>query len=88
LAPGSAAELLDGIMAGCRGRFVRTSAPGQEEPGRVHASQVPPPVERLPPSAGLEARTTLENCSVSPVLTYHSQRVPSGQASQVSVFAA
>jgi hypothetical protein len=38
--------------------------------------QVPPP----------EPTTMLANCSLSPVLTYHSHRAPSGPASQVSVF--
>jgi CheY-like chemotaxis protein len=47
---------------------------------RAHeGQQVPPPVG---------VTTWLANCSVSPVLTYHSQRVPSGPCSHVSVLAA
>ena len=46
------------------------------------AQQPPPPdPERVP-------ITTFCSCSVSPCLTYHSQRVPSGPWTQVSVFSA
>ena len=36
----------------------------------------------------LEASTTFSSTSLSPERTYHSQRVPSGSVTQVSVFSA
>ena len=70
-------SLIDAVLA-------KTAAAGRRQ---ARASRRPhcnrQAEQQVPP---LSLMTRLANCSVSPVLTYHSQRAPSGPVSQVSVF--
>ena len=68
--------LLDDVLATTRDEIVLTElVGGMADPAQAEQQVLPP-----------ELTTMLANCSLSPVLTYHSQRAPSGPASQVSVF--
>jgi hypothetical protein len=66
----------DASVIGCWDEIISPgSLAGTADPAQVEQQVLPP-----------ELTTMLASCSVSPVLTYHSQRVPSGPVSQVSVF--